>query len=139
MPAEAACVLGMTGTDITRTDRAPGVLAFIGAIKDFAFLVGKILGAIDLEEAANVLQNELRRFATEQLAPDSQVHALLIDGLAAIEHRLNVQCSNVLRTTRAPRIVRRLNAFSTNSSVPSNGWGVFTGTSCCDFSRRILR
>jgi uncharacterized membrane-anchored protein YjiN (DUF445 family) len=71
-----------------RLDHAAAAYRERGAMKDFAFLVGKILGAIDLDQAANVLQAELRRFATDQLAPDSQVHALLIDGLNAIEQRL---------------------------------------------------
>jgi uncharacterized membrane-anchored protein YjiN (DUF445 family) len=69
-------------------DQAAAAYRERGAIKDFAFFVGKVLGAIDLNEAANVLQAELRRFATDQLAPDSEVHLLLIDGLANIEHHL---------------------------------------------------
>jgi uncharacterized membrane-anchored protein YjiN (DUF445 family) len=69
-------------------DHAASAYRERGAMKDFAFFVGKVLGAIDLDQAANVLQAELRRFAAEQLAPDSQVHLLLIDGLAGMEHRL---------------------------------------------------
>jgi uncharacterized membrane-anchored protein YjiN (DUF445 family) len=71
-----------------RLDHAAAAYRERGAMKDFAFLVGKILGAIDLDEAAHVLQAELRRFAADQIAPDSQVHSLLTDGLDAIEHRL---------------------------------------------------
>ncbi len=71
-----------------RLDHAAAAYRERGTIKDFAFFIGKVLGAIDLDEAANVLQAELRRFAADQAVPDSQVHSLLTDGLAAIEKRL---------------------------------------------------
>jgi uncharacterized membrane-anchored protein YjiN (DUF445 family) len=57
-------------------------------IKDIGFFVGKMVGAIDLDVAAQVIQGELSRFATDQLAPTSQIQGFLADGLASIERRL---------------------------------------------------
>jgi uncharacterized membrane-anchored protein YjiN (DUF445 family) len=57
-------------------------------VKDVAFFVGQLVGAIDLDGAAEVVQHELRRFAAEQLAPESKVQGLLADGLTHVEERL---------------------------------------------------
>jgi uncharacterized membrane-anchored protein YjiN (DUF445 family) len=71
-----------------RLDHAAAAYRERDTIKDIGFFLGKMVGAIDLDSAAEVIQGELRRFAADQLAPDSQVQALLADGLAAIERRL---------------------------------------------------
>jgi uncharacterized membrane-anchored protein YjiN (DUF445 family) len=71
-----------------RLDHAAAAYRERDTIKDISFFVGKMVGAIDLDSAAEVIQGELRRFAADQLAPDSQVQSLLADGLASIEHRL---------------------------------------------------
>jgi uncharacterized membrane-anchored protein YjiN (DUF445 family) len=71
-----------------RLDHAAAAYRDRDTIKDIGFFVGKMVGAIDLDSAAEVIQGELRRFATDQLAPDSQVQSLLADGLAGIERRL---------------------------------------------------
>jgi uncharacterized membrane-anchored protein YjiN (DUF445 family) len=71
-----------------RLDHAAAAYRERDALKDLGFFVGKMVGVIDLDDAAEVIQAELRRFAADQLAPDSQIHSLLADGLAAIERRL---------------------------------------------------
>jgi uncharacterized membrane-anchored protein YjiN (DUF445 family) len=71
-----------------RLDHAAAAYRERDALKDIGFFLGRMVGAIDLDVAAQVVQGELRRFAADQLAPDSQVQALLADGLLAIERRL---------------------------------------------------
>ena len=62
-------------------------------IKDIGFFVGQLVGAIDLDDAAEVIQSELRRFAADQLAPDSKVQTLLAEGLYSIERQLRDDAS----------------------------------------------
>jgi uncharacterized membrane-anchored protein YjiN (DUF445 family) len=71
-----------------RLDHAAAAYRERDALKDLGFFLGKMVGAIDLDVAAQVIQGELRRFAADQLAPDSQIQAFLGDGLAALERRL---------------------------------------------------
>jgi uncharacterized membrane-anchored protein YjiN (DUF445 family) len=59
-----------------------------GIFKNFTFKVAEALGGIDLEQAATILQDQIKRFTAEQLAETGQVRQIVQDGLTSIEHRL---------------------------------------------------
>jgi uncharacterized membrane-anchored protein YjiN (DUF445 family) len=59
-----------------------------GWFKSFTYQVAEVLGGVDLDQAASVIQSEVRRFATDQLAEESQLQQIVQDGLASIERRL---------------------------------------------------
>ncbi len=56
--------------------------------KDLTFSLGELFGGIDLDQAAAAIQNELRRFAGEQMHAGSHLQAMVHDGLLAVERRL---------------------------------------------------
>ncbi len=56
--------------------------------KDLTMSVAEMTGGVDLEGAANLLQDQITRFAEEQLLEESQLNALVRDGLADLERRL---------------------------------------------------
>jgi uncharacterized membrane-anchored protein YjiN (DUF445 family) len=59
-----------------------------GWFKSVTLHLAEALGGVDLAEAADVLQGEIRRFATDQLAEDSQLQEVVRDGLGSIERKL---------------------------------------------------
>jgi uncharacterized membrane-anchored protein YjiN (DUF445 family) len=68
---------------------AAGAYRERGWFKKFTYNVAERFGGIDLEAAAEVLQTEVRRFATAQLESGSEVQQIIEDGLATIEERLH--------------------------------------------------
>jgi uncharacterized membrane-anchored protein YjiN (DUF445 family) len=71
-----------------RLEQAAGLYRERGWFKAITFHVAEVLGGVDLEEAAGVLQGEIKRFAADQLGEGSQVETIIRDGLANIEARL---------------------------------------------------
>jgi uncharacterized membrane-anchored protein YjiN (DUF445 family) len=59
-----------------------------GWFKNVTYQFAEVMGGVDLHEAAAVLQQEIQRFAAEQLAEESQVQQIVRDGLKNIETRL---------------------------------------------------
>jgi len=60
----------------------------LGWVKNVTYQVAEVFGGVDLNQGATVLQNELRRFAADQLGEQSQVAQIVRDGLKNIETRL---------------------------------------------------
>jgi uncharacterized membrane-anchored protein YjiN (DUF445 family) len=71
-----------------RLDRAATAYSERDLVKLFTISVAELVGGLDLDEATAVIQGELKRFADEQLATDSQLHALLGEALTHVERRL---------------------------------------------------
>jgi uncharacterized membrane-anchored protein YjiN (DUF445 family) len=59
-----------------------------GWFKNVTYQFAEALGGVDLNEAAEVLQLEIQRFAAEQLAEESQMQQIVRNGLKNIEQRL---------------------------------------------------
>jgi len=59
-----------------------------GWFKNFTYQVAEVFGGVDLHNAAALLQNEIRRFATEQSGEKGQFKRVLAEGMANIERRL---------------------------------------------------
>ncbi len=59
-----------------------------GWFKNVTYQFAEVLGGVDLQEAADVVQLEIQRFAAEQLAEESQMQQIVRDGLKNIEERL---------------------------------------------------
>jgi uncharacterized membrane-anchored protein YjiN (DUF445 family) len=72
-----------------RLEFAAGSYRERGWFKNVTYQFAEVLGGVDLDEAAEVLQQEIRRFATEQLAEESQIQQIVRDGLKNIENRLH--------------------------------------------------
>jgi uncharacterized membrane-anchored protein YjiN (DUF445 family) len=60
----------------------------LGWVKNVTFQFAEVMGGVDLNQGATVLQNELRRFAADQLGEESQAAQIVRDGLKNIENRL---------------------------------------------------
>jgi uncharacterized membrane-anchored protein YjiN (DUF445 family) len=60
----------------------------LGWVKSVTYQFAEVFGGVDLNKGASVLQNELRRFAADQLGEESQVAQIVRDGLKNIETRL---------------------------------------------------
>ncbi len=60
----------------------------LGWFKNLTMQVAEKMGGVDINQGTTVLQNELRRFAGDQLGCDSQVTQIVRDGLKNIENRL---------------------------------------------------
>ena len=58
-----------------------------GWFKNVTYQFAEVLGGVDLQEAADVIQMEIQRFAAEQLAEESQMQQIVRDGLKNIEER----------------------------------------------------
>jgi len=71
-----------------RLELAAGSYRERGWFKNVTYQVAEVMGGIDLREAADVVQQEIQRFAAEQLAEESQVQQIVRDGLKSIEARL---------------------------------------------------
>jgi uncharacterized membrane-anchored protein YjiN (DUF445 family) len=56
--------------------------------KNITYSVAEWSGGIDLEDASAVLQDQISRFAEEQLSEDSQLTHIAREGLEQLEHRL---------------------------------------------------
>jgi uncharacterized membrane-anchored protein YjiN (DUF445 family) len=56
--------------------------------KNITYSVAEWSGGIDLEQASTVLQEQISRFAKEQLSEDSQLMQLVREGLEKLEQRL---------------------------------------------------
>jgi uncharacterized membrane-anchored protein YjiN (DUF445 family) len=56
--------------------------------KNLTYSVAEWSGGIDLEDASTVLQEQISRFAEEQLAGDSQLMHIACEGLGQLEQRL---------------------------------------------------
>jgi uncharacterized membrane-anchored protein YjiN (DUF445 family) len=59
-----------------------------GWFKNVTYKVAEVFGGVNLEDAAAVIQAEVGRFATDQLAEGSQVEQIVRDGLVNIEQKL---------------------------------------------------
>jgi uncharacterized membrane-anchored protein YjiN (DUF445 family) len=68
---------------------AAGAYRERGWFKKVTYNVAERFGGIDLEAAAEVLQDEVRRFAASQLEAGSEMQQMVQDGLEAIERRLH--------------------------------------------------
>jgi uncharacterized membrane-anchored protein YjiN (DUF445 family) len=71
-----------------RLQQAAGAYRERGWFKKVTLQVAEALGGVDLEEAAGILQAEVKRFAAEQLAEGSQLETIVREGLGKIEARL---------------------------------------------------
>jgi uncharacterized membrane-anchored protein YjiN (DUF445 family) len=71
-----------------RLERAAGAYRRRDLLKTVTFHVAEIFGGIDMEEAADVLQREIRQFAADQLGDRSQLQEIVRDGLTDLERRL---------------------------------------------------
>jgi uncharacterized membrane-anchored protein YjiN (DUF445 family) len=60
----------------------------LGWFKNITMHVAEKMGGVDINQGTTVLQNELRRFAGDQLGCESQVTQIVRDGLKNIENRL---------------------------------------------------
>jgi uncharacterized membrane-anchored protein YjiN (DUF445 family) len=70
-----------------------------GWFKKVTYKVAEVFGGVDLNEAAGVILDEIRRFAADQLAEGSQVQQIVRDGLKNIERRLR-EDADFLRDVR---------------------------------------
>jgi len=59
-----------------------------GWFKNITYQVAEVFGGVDLHNAAALLQNEIRRFATEQAGEKGPLKRVLAEGMANIERRL---------------------------------------------------
>jgi uncharacterized membrane-anchored protein YjiN (DUF445 family) len=71
-----------------RLELAAGSYRERGWVKNVTYQFAEVLGGVDLNEAADVVQLEIQRFAAEQLAEESQMQQIVRNGLQEIEHRL---------------------------------------------------
>jgi uncharacterized membrane-anchored protein YjiN (DUF445 family) len=67
---------------------AAGAYRKRGTWKDLTMSVAELSGAIDLQQAAELLQQEITKFAEDQIAEESHLHILVRDGLLELERRL---------------------------------------------------
>jgi uncharacterized membrane-anchored protein YjiN (DUF445 family) len=71
-----------------RLERAAGAYRQRDLLKSFTFHVAELFGGVDLDEAADALQREVRQFAADQLGDRSQLQEIVRDGLSDLERRL---------------------------------------------------
>jgi uncharacterized membrane-anchored protein YjiN (DUF445 family) len=71
-----------------RLEQAAGSYRERGWFKNVTYQFAEVMGGVDLQEAADVVQQEIQRFAAEQLAEESQVQQIVRNGLKSIETRL---------------------------------------------------
>jgi uncharacterized membrane-anchored protein YjiN (DUF445 family) len=71
-----------------RLELAAGSYRDRGWFKNVTYQFAEVLGGVDLNEAADVLQAEIQRFAAEQLAEESQMQQIVRNGLKNVEQRL---------------------------------------------------
>src|SRR5579884_1750140 len=70
---------------LQRLEQAAGAYRKRDLFKSVTFHVAELFGGIDLEQAADVLQQEVRQFAADQLGDRSQLQEIVRDGLGDLE------------------------------------------------------
>jgi uncharacterized membrane-anchored protein YjiN (DUF445 family) len=71
-----------------RLENAAGAYRERGWFKSFTYTVAEAFGGIDLDQAAGLLQGEIRQFAADQLTERGQMQGIVRDGLRTVERRL---------------------------------------------------